>query len=146
MTDTSNLQVLAPSRFVPEHATAFARRDGTAVRVDADNPLPITPVTAAAGSTALAGATSVSGSFGPFAPDLGRTIWISLSGTWAGTAQVLRSIDGGTTKLPLTLGGQAWASFSAGAQEPIGEESVAGVTYWLAVALTSGTLAYRVQQ
>lgn len=99
-----------------------------------------------ASSTPLAGSTSATATVGPFTPQLGRDIWITLSGTWSGTAQVLRSIDGGTTKLPLTVGGQSWASYTANAQEPFGAENVSGATYYLAITITSGTINYRVSQ
>lgn len=132
--------------FVPEHALAFADASGAAVPVGAANPLPIATTLAASGATPLSGSTSASGSFGPYAPVLGRAIMLTLAGTWSGTVQVLRSVDGGATKLPLTAGGQPWASFTANANEAIAEEGEAGASYWLAVTLTSGTLAYRVAQ
>lgn len=40
--------------------------------------------------------------------------------------QILRSTDGGTTRLPLTVAGQSWATLTANAQEAIGEESSVG--------------------
>ena len=62
-------------------------------------------------------------------------------GTW-----MLRSTDGGTTRLPMTIGGSGWGSFQGNCNEPVAEESVAGATYYLAIAVTSGTLSYRVTQ
>lgn len=138
--------ILSPAGFVPEHALAFADPSGRAVRVGAGAPLPVRTAIAAAGSIPLAGTASASGAVGPFTPELGRAIWLTLSGTWTGKAQVMRSIDGGATLLPLTVGGQEWASFTANANEAVGEESVAGAAWYLAITLASGTLAYRVQQ
>jgi hypothetical protein len=71
---------------------------------------------------------------------------LQLSGTWTGTVKLLRSSDGGTTKLPLTLAGAAWGQFTANCCEPVWEESETAATLWLDVALTSGTLAYRLAQ
>lgn len=92
----------APAGYVPEHALAFSASDGTAVVVDADNPLPTAATLGAATSTAMTGALSATGTAGPFAPNLGRAIWLSLAGNWTGAVQLLRSMDGGATKLPLT--------------------------------------------
>jgi hypothetical protein len=78
--------------------------------------------------------------------DLGRPIWVSLSGGWTGTVEVLRSTNGGTTMLPLTAGGERWGRFTANANEAIAEESEAGTTYYLATTLQTGTLTYRVAQ
>jgi hypothetical protein len=145
MTDTPR-RVMAPASFVPEHALAFADPAGNAVAVGADNPLPIRAAIRPSGIAPLSGSTASSGSFGPYAPALGRQMVVSLSGSWSGTVQLLRSIDGGATRLPLTAGGQSWATFTGNCNEPFGEEGEAGATYWLSVSLTSGTLTYRVAQ
>ena len=125
---------------------AFADSGGGAVRVGADAPLPTTPVLTAAYAVPVAGTLSASAIVGPFMPQLGRTIWLTLAGSWTGTARLLRSTDGGATRLPLTIAGQSWASFTGNANEPVGEESVAGASYWLEAMLASGMLDYRVQQ
>ena len=101
---------------------------------------------AAAGSTPLAGSSSASGSFGPFVPELGRPIRLTTAGTWTGSVQLLRSTDGGTTRLPLTAGGQGWGSYTANANEAVTEESESGATYYLGVTLSSGTISYRMAQ
>lgn len=139
-------QILSPAGFVPEHALAFADSTGRAVSVGAGAPLPVRQAMIAAAATPLAGTLSASGTVGPFTPDLDRAIWLTLSGTWAGQVQVMRSTDNGATLLPLTLTGQSWASFTANANEAIGDESVSGASWYLAVTLSSGTLTYRVQQ
>lgn len=135
-----------PASYVPQRAIAFGALNGAAQPVERARPLPVEPMATAAQSTPLAGSASASGAAGPFTPDLGRAIWLTLSGSWTGTVRVLRSTDGGTTRLPLTAGGMAWAVYSGNVQEPVREESVAGATYWLDIALTAGTVAYEVRQ
>lgn len=106
------------------------------------------PNLGAATPTPLAGVDTTAGAqdFGPFTPQLGRAIWLTLSGTWSGTTQVLRSTDGGTTRLPLTIAGGAWGSFTANCNEPVTEESDAAATYYLRITLTSGSATYRMAQ
>jgi hypothetical protein len=143
----SDLPITAPAGYYPPFAVVFADDEGNGVVVDAANPLPVAvvePTTEA--STPLAGSTSANGALGPFAPVAGKPIWLSLSGTWTGAVAVKRSVDGGTTKLPLTAGGQPWASFTANACEPVAEDSESDATYYLEVVLASGTLTYRLAQ
>jgi hypothetical protein len=100
----------------------------------------------AATSTPLAGTSSTSAVLGPFTPQLGRPIWVSLSGTWAGTVTVKRSVDAGATKLPLTIAGSPWAVFTGNALEQVAEDAESGALYYLDFTYTSGTLTYRVSQ
>lgn len=138
--------VAAPARFVPAHALAFGQPGTAATAVDRANPLPVVVGAQPATAAAVTGSTNASTLAGPFVPDLRRPIWITLSGEWTGTVRVLRSTDGGTTRLPLTVAGSPWAEFAANANEAFGEESDAGATYYLDIQLTGGTLAYRVAQ
>ncbi|HET8612496.1 MAG TPA: hypothetical protein VFL92_06985 [Sphingomonas sp.] len=138
--------VAAPAGYIPEHAMAFADPAGRAIGVTEADPLPVAARLNAARSTPLAGSCTASGVFGPFAPELGRPIWVSLSGDWTGSARLLRSADGASEALPLTVGGQPACRFTASANEPCCEETAAGATYFLAVTLGSGTLDYRVAQ
>jgi len=131
---------------VPETAIAYRVGDDLAQLVDAAHPLPTTAAVGAAISVPLAGTAAANTTVGPFVPQLGRPIWVTLSGTWTGSAQLLRSTNGGTTKLPLTVAGSVWGSFSASANEPVVEESDASATYYLAITIASGTLTYRVAQ
>ena len=134
--------IQSPASYVPSRATAFADIDGTSLLVSSSNPL---PVTLNGGSTTpLAGSTSATGSVGPFSPVIGRPVMLMLSGTWTGLVKVMRSTDGGTTRLPLTVAGGSWAQFSANCCEPVWEESDAAATLYLDVTLASGTLAYRI--
>jgi hypothetical protein len=91
---------------------------------------------------------------GPFTPQLGREIWVTLSGAGSsGTAQLLRSTDGGATKLGLTVAGQPWGSFpfagitdlAPAANEIVTAETDASATYYLALTVTqgTGTIAWR---
>jgi hypothetical protein len=136
--------IQSPASYVPSRAAAFADMDGNSLVVSASNPL---PVFATAGTTApLAGTTSASGSLGPFAPVTGRPVVLALSGTWSGTVKVKRSTDAGATRLALTVGGDTWGEFTGNCCEPVWEESEAGAALYLDVALTSGTLTYRLAQ
>lgn len=141
--------VLAPGGFAPSVALAFGALGESVTQVDASNPLPVgvrLPEASPSTSTPRAGTASVSTMVGPFVPQLARAIWLTLSGTWAGTAQLLRSTDGGATKLPLTIAGASWGSFTANGNEPVAEESDAAATYYLSITLTSGSVTYRVAQ
>lgn len=144
--DPSALTISAPARYVALQSIAFGTLGEIAVPVSPASPLPVTTTTAAASSTAVTGSTAASATSAAFTPQLGRPIMLSLSGTWTGAAQLLRSIDGGATKLPLTIGGQPWASFTANAQEPVWTENEAGATFYLAITLATGTLTYRIAQ
>ena len=143
------LSVQAPGGYVPQTAISFGTTGGDATSVDAAHPLPvaISGDQRAAGSASLAGTASASTVAGPFVPELGRAIWVTLGGTWTGTVTVRRSTDGGATKLPLTfIDGSAKGVWSASVNAAIGEESVAGARWFLDIALTSGSLTYRVEQ
>ena len=146
MTDCPITPIVAPAGYVPEYAIAFGAMGGSAVSVDAEHPLPTAVTLAAATSTPLQATTASSGLFGPFTPNRGRAIWLTLSGTWSGTVQVLRSADGGTTRLPLTIAGTPWANFTGNVQEVIGEESDVAALWYLSVTLASGTITFRVAQ
>ncbi|MEO0061546.1 MAG: hypothetical protein RLZZ08_106 [Pseudomonadota bacterium] len=135
-----------PAPYVPSMALSFGDVEQPAVAVSTANPLPVALVSGPAGVAPLVGSAAASTVAGPFSSEPGREVWLTLSGIWSGTITVLRSTDGGASKLPLTIGGEAWAVFTANAQEAVGTETVAGASYYLDIALVSGTLAYRVQQ
>ena len=144
--DPSMPDVSNPARSIPPAALAFGARNADATFVDAAHPLPVAEVLLAAGSTALAGSASETGVLGPFAPVLGRSLWLTLAGTWSGSVQVRRSADGGTTKHALTAGGEAWGAFTSNACEQVSLPTEAGETYYLDVTLVSGALTYRLSQ
>jgi hypothetical protein len=145
----ANVQVQAPGGFAPATAIGFGALGSGVTTVDPSNPLPVATGAsqAAARSAVLAGNAVSSGLIGPFTPDLGRAIWVTLSGSWTGTVRVKRSTDGGTTLLPLTyIDGSARGMWSASVNAPVGEESVAGVAWFLDFQRTGGTLTYRMEQ
>jgi hypothetical protein len=142
---TDTLPIQAPAGYVPQHALAFATASGAAVPVSQTDPLPVSSQLSAATSVSLSGTIGASGTVGPFAPQTGRPIWVSLSGNWTGSAALLRSTDGGTTRLPATLGETALV-WSANRSEAATEESCTGATYYLAVNLVAGSLTYRLEQ
>ena len=141
---TSPIQ--SPASYVPSRAAAFADTDGSALVVSSANPLPVTLAAAAPASAPMAGNTAVSGVLGPFQPTLDRPVMLALSGTWTGSVRVLRSTDGGVTRLPLTVAASPWAQFTANCCEPVWEEASSGAELYLDIALSSGTLAYRIEQ
>ncbi len=135
-----------PAGFVPLHALSFGGIGTPAVPVDGEHPLPVVAMRPLGTSTPLRATVTASDVVGPFAPDLGWPVWLTLTGNWTGTVRVLRSIDGGVTQLPLTVAGQEWATFTGNVQEVVGEESSAGAAWYLAITLNGGTLTYRVAQ
>ena len=138
--------IAVPSGYATAFAVGFAdAASGNLSLVDSGRPLPVISVPTAA-PTPLSGTTSSSQLIGPFSPATGRPVYIGLSGTWQGTVTLVRSIDGGTTRLPVTVAGQPWARFSANACEPVWEEQSQQASLYLDVTLTSGSLAYSLAQ
>lgn len=111
---------------------------------------------AAATSTPLTATISDTAAhvIGPLAPMLAREIWLTLYATSAasGTAQLLRSTDGGTTRIGLTAGGNLIGNYAFSGlggtivNEIISVETDAAATYYLAITLTAGTVQARVAQ
>lgn len=141
----TQIPVFSPAAYAPISAIGFAEADSTLSPVSADKPLPVSSVTIPA-PAALAGSTATAVVVGPFTPNSGKPVVLALSGTWTGTVKLVRSTDGGTTKLPLTAAGQAWGVFGANCCEPVWEETVTGAALYLDIVLGSGTVAYRVAQ
>lgn len=139
-----NNPIQSPAGYVPSRGIAFADVDGTALMVSTLTPLPVN--TSPAAVTPLSGSATVTGVVGPFQPAAGRAIILSLSGAWVGTVKLVRSTDGGTTKLPLTINGAAWAQFTTNCCEAVWEEGDPAARLYLDITLTSGTLAYRLAQ
>jgi hypothetical protein len=92
---------------------------------------------------------------GPFTPQLGRQMWLTLDATVAasGTAQLLRSTNGGTTQLPLTRNSTPIGNYAFGSEagvivnEPLPyAETDATATYYLTITLTAGTVTVRLAQ
>jgi hypothetical protein len=138
------VSIQSPGGYAASRAVAFADPDGAAVMVSAANPLPV--AFGLPDAAALAGSATSSVIAGPYEPVPGRAVMLELSGTWSGTARVLRSVDAGASMRALTAGGAPWAVFSANCCEPVWEESETGAQLYLDIALASGTLAYRFAQ
>lgn len=137
--------ISAPAGFVPLHAVGWSGSAGECHAVAADSPLPVS-IARSGPAAVLAGTAPSSRTVGPFAAATGRVAYLTLSGTWTGSVRVLRSVDGGASKHPLTLGGQEWGRFTGNVCEAIWEESEAGASLWLECQLSGGVLAYRVAQ
>lgn len=138
-------EIKAPAAYVVPNAIAFGPHGNDATFVDHGTPLPVTAGYGAAASIPVSGTLSATGNGTVFTPVLGRAIWLTLSGVWAGTAVLERTTDMGATWLPATLGGTT-LSWAENLNEPVGEETVSGAQYRLAFTCTSGTLVYRIEQ
>lgn len=141
----SLVPVQPPAGYVPVSALAYTLADGSAQYVAAATPLPVQPVTPA-GSAPFSGTLAGAQTSAPYAPEPGRPVMLALSGSWTGQIQVTRSVDGGTTRLPLSLGGQPWAQFRGNCCEIVWEEVEPGAALYLESALTTGTANFRVSQ
>ena len=137
-----------PTGYAIPRAIAYADTDGSMLQVSTAAPLPVA-VTAGGGSTAttpLAGTASTTSVVGPYQPAIGRAVMLLLTGTWTGSVKVLRSIDGGTTKQPLTINGNVWGQFTVNCCEAVWDESESAARFYLDIALASGSVTYRVAQ
>lgn len=144
-----DIPISYPGRFAPGFALAFADAAGAALQVSSVTPLPVAIVsggTTGSVPPALSGSTAVAITAGPYAPLAGRPLVLVLDGTWTGTVRLLRSTDGGTTRLPLSLGGAPYATFTANICEPVWEENEAGATFYLQLTPASGSILYRLAQ
>lgn len=137
--------IRSPAAYVTPSALAFGQWGEPARLVSADQPLPTCPGHAP-GVVPLSGTTAASGLFGPFTPAPGIPLHLTLTGNWAGSVRVERSIDEGVTRQPLTLAGEPWAVFTANASESVAIEHEAAARYYLAVTLAAGSLGYRISQ
>lgn len=133
-----------PSGYAVTRAVAFADVDGSMLQVAAATPLPVTLGSVA--TSALTGTTAASTTAGPYLPALDRPIMLLLTGTWSGTVTVTRSVDGGTTRQPLTVNGAPWGQFTANCCEAVWDEAETGAQLYLDITLSSGSLTYRLAQ
>ena len=144
---TQPFPITLPAGYAPAFAVGTSDVDGNISLVGADAPLPVSLSGVVRTPPApLEGTTSASVQLGPYQPEPGVPVTITLSGTWSGTVSLLRSTDGGATRLPVTVGGTAWGVFTANANEPVWDENDSAATLYLDVALASGSLNYRVAQ
>ena len=136
--------ISVPAGFAPAYAFGYSDTNGRLALVSDTAPLPV--ATSAPAPPPLAGQASVWGVAGPFEPTPGRPIIVALDGEWTGTVRLLRSADGGLTRLPLRVGGMAWGEFTAPGCEQSWSETEQGTSFYLDIALDSGALVYRVSQ
>ena len=144
-----NVPISYPARYAPGVALNYADGEGSAILVSQAAPLPVSISAAPSGSTTpapLTGTAPTARTVGSFVPVVARPMVITLSGTWSGTVKLLRSIDGGVTKLPLTLAGAPWGEFTANVNEPVWEENEAPAVFYLQLTPLSGSISYRLAQ
>lgn len=137
--------VINPAGYVPVFAVGYSDDAAGSFSVSPSRPLPVAPVVLNK-PTPLTGSVSASGQVGPLAVLPRQPVMLALSGTWTGTVTVLRSTDGGVTRLGLTILGQAYGQFTANGCEPVWEEAEDAAALYLDIALTSGTVTYRLAQ
>ena len=142
---TRKYPISLPTSYVAPSAIGFADSAGDLALVGDNQPLPVTQGRSEAPAP-LAGQTNQSTIVGPFLPLADAPIHLEISGTWSGRAELQRSTDGGVTRRALTAGGMPWATFTGNVNEPVWQEGERGATFYLAITLDSGTLAYRVSQ
>ena len=141
----TNNPITTPAGYAPAFAVGFSDQSGALSIVQSDRPLPVS-LSAEAPGAPLEGQASANMLVGPFAPVPGRPLVIGLAGDWQGSVQVERSVDGGATRHQLTAGGYSWGHYTGNACEPFWKEEETGAEFYLAVTVTSGTLAYRLSQ
>jgi hypothetical protein len=134
-----------PAGYASGAAIGYTAESGEIVLVGNAQPLPVS-LGASAPPESLSGATSGSTLVGPYKPVAGQPVVVQLSGEWNGTVALLRSVDGGATQVPVTMGGLEWGVFTANACEPVWSEYEDGAELYLEIGLTQGTLSYRVSQ
>lgn len=104
-------------------------------------------VTTAASSTPLTGTINTTGPTPVFTPQLGRDMYLTLSGTFSGTVQVQRSTDNGATWNNITIsGGQQWGRYTGACDEVVETPTDGASKYRLDVTLSSGSVTYRLAQ
>jgi len=101
----------------------------------------------AATSTPVSGSVTADGNSTAFTPQLGRDMFLTLSGTWTGSVQVQRSTDAGATWNDITIGGgTTWGHYTANCDEVVATPTDSAGTYRLALTVASGTIVYRLAQ
>ena len=93
----------------------------------------------------LTGTFTATGQGASFQPEPGRPFNLEIRGTFVGTVQLERSLDG-TNFVPVTAAGVTLYSWTAPGSES-NEESEIGVLFRLnCTAYTSGTINWRISQ
>jgi len=136
--------ISAPAGYAPTFALGFADPDTNLSLVSNGRRLPV--AVAPPAPEPLSGETSASTIAGPFATTAGRVVTVALEGEWQGTVRLLRSTDGGVSQSSLRVAGAAWAEYTASGCEQAWSETEEGVSFFLDIALSSGSVTYRVSQ
>lgn len=141
--------ISAPAGYAPAFALGYADETGALALVTGATPLPVRMTdTDEPGAAAPPLEGSTSGAFleGPFQPRPDTPVILALWGTWEGTVQLERTATGGAPRLPTTMAGEPWGTFTANACEPVWVENEPTAELYLAITVTSGTLHYRIAQ
>lgn len=141
----TNNPITTPAGYAPAVAVGFSDQSGTLSVVEVGKPLPVS-LSAQSPTAALNGQTSMNTLVGPFTPVSGRQVILILSGSWEGSVQLERSVDGGTTRHKLTVVGSPWGYYVGNACEVVWVEEEDDAELYLDIAITSGTLGYRIAQ
>ena len=136
-----------PTGYAIPRAIAYADVDGSMLQVSTAAPLPVAVASGGSSATTpLTGSAATTSVVGPYQPAIGRAVMLLLTGTWTGTVKVVRSVDGGTTRQPLTINGTTWGQFTANCCEAVWDESEIAARFYLDITLASGNVNYRVAQ
>lgn len=141
--------IAIPAGYAPAFALGYADDAGALALVAQAAPLPVQIMNDGSPGSApppLEGSTGGTLLAGPFLPLPEAPVALCLWGTWQGTVQLQRAAGGGAPRLPVTLAGSPWGRFTANACEPVWTESAAGAELYLAIAVATGTLHYRLAQ
>ncbi|WDF73474.1 hypothetical protein [Novosphingobium sp. KACC 22771] len=100
----------------------------------------------AAASTPVSGSRTTSGATAAFTPEPGRDMLVQLTGDWAGSVQLERSLDEGVTWCATTLNNSAWALYTRNVSEAPVTPSSTSERFRLNATLVSGTLNFLMKQ
>lgn len=137
-------RIQTPAGYAPGFAVGYADPTDSLILVSETERLPVTSVVAA--PPPFVGQSSTSSIVGPFEAVAGRIVTVTLGGTWQGTIKLLRSTDGGSTRVALRVAGEPWAEYRQPGCEQAWLETEDGSSYYLDIQLGSGTADYRVSQ
>lgn len=141
-----NPPISVPAGFAPAFALGYSDAQSNLTMVTATAPLPVSVSNAATAPAPLTGQTATAAVVGPFNAVAGLPVIVALSGTWTGTVQVLRSTDGGATRLPLRIGGSSWGTYHESGVEQAWIDNENGVSFYLDITPATGSVTYRVSQ
>lgn len=104
-------------------------------------------VTAASSSPVAGAATSATANSAVFTPQLGRDLYLTLSGTFVGSVQLQRSTDNNVTWNNVTIaGGMVWGHYTGPCDEVVETPTDAAAKYRLTFSISSGTANYKLNQ